>query len=119
MTNDEIRSKLNNLEKELQAQIDLYVLDRFRIEAFRKRMEEKEHIILEEPHYVDSNFKFVTLSDVNKRIIYSINGYCARRSALITEFRNNGAVMTGQGDNEYIVWGDGYFESKLGEAKHE
>ena len=112
MTNDEIKERLDYLEKELQCQIDLYSWDRVKIEKLKEEMEEN-HIHVDDPFYVDHDRKKITLSEINRKFINSINGYCARRSALITELRTRGAVMTGEG-NEYIVYGDGTFESRLG-----
>ena len=111
MTNDEIKSELDYLEKELQCQIDLYFWDRMKIEKLKEEMEEN-HIFVDAPFYVDHDKNKITLSAINRKIINSINGYCARRSSLITELRSKGAVMTGEG-NEYIVYGDGTFESRL------
>ena len=112
MTNDEIKSELDYLEKELQCQIDLYFWDRMKIEKLKEEMEEN-HIFVDDPFYVDHDKKKIMLSAINRKIINSINGYCARRSKLIDELLSNGGVMTGSG-NDFFVFGNGKIKSRSG-----
>lgn len=93
------------LDKEFLAKMDLFFYEREKLkEAKEKRKAAGWIIDGKEPYYINDEGKPVFLSDVNRRLINTVEKYRQQKNDLIDEFFQTGAVFTGGADYEYCIY---------------
>lgn len=93
------------LDKEFIAKMDLFFWEREKLkEAKEKRKAGGWITDGKEMYYINDEGKPVFLSDVNRRLINTVEKYRQQKNDLIDEFLETGAVFTGGADYEYCIY---------------
>jgi len=93
------------LDKEFLAKMDFFFWEREKLkEATEKRKAGGWIIDEKETYYINDEGRPVFLSDVNRRLINTVEKYRQQKNDLIDEFLETGAVFTGRADYEYCIY---------------
>ena len=93
------------LDKDFIAKMDLFFWEREKLkEATEKRKAGGWIISGKEQYYINEDGRPIFLSEVNRRLINTVEKYRQQKNDLIDEFFETGAVFTGGADYEYCIY---------------
>lgn len=93
------------LDKDFIAKMELFFYEKMKMIEAKEKNPGLISVNGETEFYFDySKNKPVTISEVNKRLINTVEKYRQQKNDLIDEFLETGAVFTGGADYEYCIY---------------
>lgn len=101
-----IQSDLSYLDQDFLAKMDIYFWEREKLkEATEKRKAAGWIISEKEQYYINEDGRPIFLSEVNQRLLNTVERYRQEKNEFIDNLKANGAVLTGGSDYQVITSG--------------